>query len=105
MDNATLERFEKLLAGGQDSALLRFTLGKGYLELGRTDQALEHLNAAVALQSDYTAAWKLLGKAREAQDDVASAAEAYKRGIEAAQANGDKQLEREMGVFLKRLDR
>ena len=40
-----LESLEKMLAKGVDNALLRFGLGKGYLDLGDNLKAVEHLQA------------------------------------------------------------
>jgi len=99
------ERFEALLAAGKDSALLRFSLGMHYLKAGEPARAAGHLRAAVAQDPQYSAAWKLLGKALEASGDPPGAVQAYRSGIEAAQARGDKQAAKEMGVFLRRLER
>jgi predicted Zn-dependent protease len=98
-----IENFEKMLAGGKDSPLLRFSLGNEYMKADDSAKASEHLHAAVALDAGYSAAWKLLGKALAQQHDVAGAIEAYKNGIAAAEAKGDKQAAKEMTVFLKRL--
>jgi Tfp pilus assembly protein PilF len=95
-------RFEALLASGKDSALLRFSLGMQYLACDPA-RAAGHLRSAVQQDAGYSAAWKLLGRALEATRDAAGAAEAYEKGIAAADAKGDKQAAREMGVFLKRL--
>jgi len=95
-------RFEALLAQGRDSALLRFSLGMQYLGADPA-RAASHLRRAVEQDPGYSAAWKLLGKALEASGDAAGAALAYASGIAAADAKGDKQASREMGVFLKRL--
>lgn len=100
-----IERFEALLAGGKDNALLRFSLGAEHLKSGDAARAAEHLRAAVAHDPGYSAAWKLLGKALADAGDVQGAATAYRRGIDAAQAKGDKQAAKEMAVFLKRLER
>ena len=100
-----LESLEKLLARGQDNALLRFGLGKGYLDAGEPARAVEHLARCVEFDPTYSAAWKLLGKAHEGSGDLAAAQSAWMRGLEAAQAKGDKQAEKEMTVFLKRLAR
>jgi predicted Zn-dependent protease len=100
-----LEGLEKMLAKGVDNALLRFGLGKGYLDLGDHPKAAEHLRQCVAFDPKYSAAWKLLGKALEAQGDSAAARAAWTEGLAAAQAHGDKQAEKEMTVFLKRLNR
>ena len=100
-----IEQFEKLLAGGQDSALLRFSLGNEYLGAEQPAQAAEHLRRAVEHDPDYSAAWNALGSALQRADDPAAAAEAYRAGIEAANRRGDKQIARQMGVYLKRLEK
>lgn len=99
------ERFEALLAAGKDNALLRFSLGAEYLKAGNAALAAVHLGEAVARDAGYSAAWKLLGKALADSARPQEAMEAYRRGVAAAQAKGDKQAAREMGVFLKRLEK
>lgn len=101
---AMIERLEALLAAGKDGALLRFGLGSEYLKAGDAGRAAMHLREALAHDPGYSAAWKLLGKALE-KDDPARAAEAWRKGIDAAGAKGDKQAVREMQVFLRRLER
>ncbi|AZF08251.1 TPR domain protein [Pseudomonas sp. R2-37-08W] len=100
-----LESLEKMLAKGADNSLLRFGLGKGYLDLKDHAKAAEHLQICVEFDPKYSAAWKLLGKAQLGQGDNAAARDAWERGLQAAQAHGDKQAEKEMTVFLKKLDR
>ena len=100
-----VERFEALLAAGKDSALLRFSLGSHYLKAGDAARAATHLRAAVVRDKDYSAAWKLLGKALAESGDGAAAIDAYREGIEAAGRRGDKQAAKEMTVFLRRLEK
>jgi len=100
-----IERFEALLAGGKDNALLRFSLGGEHLKAGNAAKAVEHLRAAVAHDAGYSAAWKLLGKALADSGDAEAAKAAYRSGIETATAKGDKQAVKEMAVFLRRLER
>jgi predicted Zn-dependent protease len=100
-----IANFERLLAAGKDSPLLRFSLGNEYLKAGDAAAAIAHLRAAVAQDAGYSAAWKLLGKALTAAGDPAGAVDAYRKGIEAATAKGDKQAAKEMGVFLRRLEK
>lgn len=102
MDQA--ERFEALLASGKDNALLRFGLGMHYLNAGDHSRAAEHLRRAVEHDRDYSAAWKLLGKALASSGDGAGAMAAYRNGIDAATRRGDKQAAKEMTVFLRRLE-
>jgi len=103
MDQA--ERLEALLASGKDSALLRFGLGMHYLGSGDAARAAGHLRRAVEQNPDYSAAWKLLGKALAQDGDAPAAIAAYRDGIAAAERCGDKQAGKEMAVFLKRLEK
>ena len=100
-----LDSLEKMLAKGVDNALLRFGLGKGYLDLGHHLKAVQHLQCCVTFDPKYSAAWKLLGKAHLAAGDRAAARSAWEQGLAAALAHGDKQAEKEMTVFLKKLDK
>jgi Tfp pilus assembly protein PilF len=100
-----VQRFEALLAAGKDGALLRFSLGMQYLNANDSARAAEHLRKAVAMDPAYSAAWKLLGKALEQQQRAQEAIDAYRHGIEAAEKRGDKQAAKEMGVFLRRLEK
>jgi Tfp pilus assembly protein PilF len=100
-----VERFEALLAQGKDTPLLRFSLGMQYLNAGDAARAASHLRAAVTADPGYSAAWKLLGKALVECGEPLEAAGAYREGIAVATAKGDQQAAREMGVFLRRLQR
>lgn len=93
----------KLVGTQRDSAMLRLTLGRLLGARGDLAEAEAHLEAALAMDADYTAAWKELGRIRQQNDDPAGAAEAWRRGIEKARERGDKQAEKEMTVFLRRL--
>ncbi|MCY1544440.1 hypothetical protein D9M68_803250 [compost metagenome] len=97
------ESLEKLLAKGMDNALLRFGLGKGYLDAGEFARAAEHLQRCVEFDPNYSAAWKLLGKALLAADQPSAARQAWEQGLQAAREHGDKQAEKEMMVFLRKL--
>lgn len=94
---------EALLAKGDDSALLRYSLGNEYLKAGELAKAIHHLKCATARDPDHSAAWKLLGRAYLAREATAQAREAWERGLAAAARRGDRQAEKEMAVFLRRL--
>ncbi len=100
---SVVERFEGLLAAGDDSAGLRYALGAEYLKIEKTDRAIEHLRAAVSLDPQYSAAWKLLGQAEADAGLTQEAIESYEKGISVAEDRGDVQAAREMKVYLKRL--
>ena len=94
-----------MLAAGKDGALLRFSLGNEYLKAGEAARAALHLERAVAFDPKYTAAWKLYGKALAAAGRPTEALAAYRAGIAVAQGRGDKQAEKEMQVFARRLEK
>lgn len=102
---ALIEKFEQLLASGQDNALLRYGLGNELLKAGRFDQAADQLRRAVVHDPNYSAAWKLLGQALTAAGRTGDAVQAYENGLRAAEAKGDLQAAKEMTVFLKSLRR
>ena len=76
---AIIDNFEKMLAAGQDTALLRYSLGNEYLKLGDAVSAARHLQHAVQHDQGYSAAWKLLGKALADSQAPADALAAAKK--------------------------
>lgn len=102
---AALDALERMLAAGKDSPMLRFSLGNEHLRAGAVTNAATHFEQAVTLDPNYSAAWKMLGKAREAAGDRTGAIDAWQQGIAVATARGDQQAAREMGVFLKRISK
>ena len=96
---------EGMLERGQDSALLRFSLGGEYVKRAEWTPAIEHLRVALRQDPNYSAAYKLLGKALAEDDQGEAARQVYTEGIRVAEARGDKQAAKEMTVFLRRLDK
>lgn len=103
--SAVVQNLEKMLAAGRDNALLRFSLGNEYSKLGQFDQAAAHLQQAVIHDPNYSAAWKLLGKALNEAGHLQEALAAYHSGIAIASIKGDKQAAKEMAVFAKRIEK
>jgi predicted Zn-dependent protease len=102
---SAIANFEKLLAAGQDSALLRYSLGNAYYKEGEPERAVEHLSKAVAQDPSYSAAWKMYGKVLVELGRLEQAADAYAQGIAVAEQNGDIQAAKEMKVFLRRVEK
>jgi Tfp pilus assembly protein PilF len=96
---------EKLLGTPRDGALLRYSLGLEYAKAGEPQKALEHLREAVARDPLYSAAWKLLAKLLADSNQTEEALAAYRQGIDAARKKGDRQAEKEMTVFARRLEK
>lgn len=103
MNSSLIAGLRAQCGGPRDGALLRFSLGNALLGEGQAGAAIEELRRALAFDPGYSAAWKVLGKACLAQDDREGAADAWRQGIAAAAQRGDKQAEKEMAVFLRRL--
>jgi Flp pilus assembly protein TadD len=99
-----LSAFERMLATGKDGALLRFSLGSEHLKAGDAVAAAQHLAKAIEFDPRYTAAWKAYAKALAASGRDADALAAFRQGIAVAQAHGDKQAEKEMVVFARRIE-
>jgi len=100
-----IENLEGMLARGQDNALLRFSLGGAYLKAGDNDRAVAHLARAVAHDPQYSAAWKLYGKALTETGRFADAMAAFDSGIAVAEGKGDIQAAKEMRVFRRRAEK
>ena len=105
MTGPSIDSLEQLLAAGKDSALLRFSLGNAHLKAGDAAAAAIHLQRAVALDPQYSAAWKSLGGALAAAQRNEEALTAYRQGIAVAEQRGDKQAAKEMQVFARRLQK
>ena len=100
-----LDAFLAMLERGQDSALLRFSIGTELLAADRAEEAVPHFEAAVSQDREYSAAWKLLGRALVACGEAERAVGAFRDGIAVAEAKGDRQAVKEMSVFLKRAEK
>ena len=105
MTTAIIQNLEKMLASGKDSALLRFSLGNEYSKLQDFSHAADHLRQAVTLDPNYSAAWKILGKALAEMGNLQEALDVYQQGIIIAEQKGDKQASKEMTVFAKRIEK
>ena len=98
-----ISALKKLLEQGQDSVILRFGLGNALFKSGQAAEAIPHLKAAIEFDPEYSAAWKILGKALVDVGDKEQAIVVYKNGLLVAEKKGDRQAVKEINVFLKRL--
>lgn len=100
-----ISALEKLLGTPRDGALLRYSLGIEHAKAGEHARAAGYFRDALQKEPAYSAAWKALGRSLEAAGQANEAIEAYGRGIEAARGKGDRQAEKEMTVFRRRLEK
>lgn len=102
---ATLDQLRALCGGPRDGALLRLSIANALLQAGERDSAIAQLREALRFDPEYSAAWKTLGRVLADGGEVRAAIAAYRDGIAAAHKRGDKQAEKEMVVFLRRLEK
>jgi len=102
MTMSRIEAFEAMLARGQDSAMLRYTLGTEHLKAGDAPTGIAHLRRAVELQPDYAAAWRALGRALLDAGRAEQAVSAFDAGLATVERTGDQQAGKEMAVFRRR---
>lgn len=103
MDEDHVTRLRRMCGSPRDGALLRVSLANALLTQGNTETAVKELRNALQFDPDYSAAWKLLGKTLAYTGNPVAAIDAYRAGIAAASKRGDKQAQKEMQVFLRRL--
>jgi Tfp pilus assembly protein PilF len=100
-----ISSLEKLLGTARDGALLRYSLGVEYAKAGDAARAEQFFRDALERDPLYSAAWRALGRALEAAGRAGEARDTYVRGIAAARQKGDRQAEKEMSVFRRRLEK
>jgi tetratricopeptide (TPR) repeat protein len=100
-----IEKLEKMLASGRDDAMLRFGLGSALFNEDRFEESVPHLDACIAHDENYSAAYKLLGKALFHLEEFERASEVFERGLSIAESRGDKQTVKEITVFQKKINK
>jgi tetratricopeptide (TPR) repeat protein len=103
--DARIAILRQLAAADPDDATTHFLLGRELLAAREAKEAARAFEAAIRARPDYTAAYRQLGNALEADGRVAEARSAYRRGVDVANRTQDLQAGKEMTAFLKRLDR
>ncbi len=101
--NPLIQRLETMIDAGNDNLLLRFGLGKAYVEALRFDQAIPHLEQAVLLDAMHSSSWFWLGRAQYELGRLGDAERNLDKAIQVATENGDSQTVKMAQVFLRRL--
>ena len=100
-----IENLENMLSSGNDSTMLRFGLGSAYFNEKSFEKAIPHLQRCIELDNSYSAAYKLLGRAQMHLNLMDQAKVTLEEGLLQATLKGDKQTEREITTFLKKLEK
>lgn len=100
----TLKKLKAELENGEDTALLRFSLGSAYLKKREISNAIEHLSKAVEMDDGQATSWKLLGQAYASNEQYTKAHEAFEKSLKLAEIKGNHFIVRELKTFLSRLE-
>jgi len=96
--------FRQVLELDPDDPLGNFGLGELLAEEGIFEEAVAHLERALAADPRYSAALLALGRAHEGAEDLGAAREIYRRGVDVAAARGDLATANKMQERLAVLD-
>jgi uncharacterized protein HemY len=105
MNQDRIQQLENLVKQNPQSALMHYTLGIEYLRNGKKRKAINILKKTIAIDGEYSAAYRELGKALVESNMKPEAAIIFNKGIAVAEERGDIQTAREMRVFLKRISK
>ena len=105
MESPRTEMFRKLLQRDASNPMVLYSLGSELFKEGRHAEARDHLKRAVEHKPDYSVAYRMLGRAHFELGEDAEARDVFERGRRVAEANGDLQTVKEIGVFERRLDK
>lgn len=97
------DNLEKMLSNGNDSAMLRFGLGSAYFNDKNYQKAIPHLKKCIEIDENYSTAYKLLGRSQIKLGLKEQAKSSLEMGLEKSMLRGDKQTEKEIRGFLKKL--
>lgn len=79
-----IEKFESMVGQFPDRPVARFSLAKAYQEAGKLEEAVREYEQAVALRSDWMAAWILLGKLQLELQRQEAAIQSFRKAKELA---------------------
>ena len=105
MNASRSDMFRRLLDRDPTNPMVLYSLGSEYFKEGRYGEARDYLRRAVENKTDYSVAYRMLGRAHFELHEDAEAREAFLKGREVANENGDLQTVKEIEVFLRRLEK
>lgn len=98
-----LETFRAMVARNPDNVLARFGLAVEAEKEGALDEARTHFEAYLAVYDDEGNGWQRLADVRRRLGDATGAADALRRGMEAAHRFGHPGMVDEMEALLAEL--
>ena len=105
MDASRLEMIKKVAEKFPNDPVVLYGLGEAYAANEVYENAIQTFQKIIQIKSDYTAAYRELGKSLAKAGKIEQAKEIYRNGIEVAEKTGELQTGKEMKVFLNRLEK
>jgi Fe-S cluster biosynthesis and repair protein YggX len=101
METQRIEQFRKMAKEDPDNELGHFSLGKACLDAGMPQDAIAPLARAIELKPTLSKAYQLLGDAHDRAGQRAKAIEVLTRGVNVADAQGDRMPRDAMAKMLR----
>jgi predicted Zn-dependent protease len=98
-----IEQIKALIVDDPRDAMLRFALGNEYFQAGQYAEAIEALQAALAIDPDYAFVYIQLAEAYEKSGQIELARQTVAAGRGPAARHGDPNLMRQLDAIAARL--
>ena len=105
METSRANMFRKLLDRDPNNPMILYSLGNELFKEEKYAEARECLSRAIRNKPDYSVAYRTLGRALYELGEDAEARRVFAEGREVARRNGDLQTVKEIGVFVRRLEK
>lgn len=102
--NNRLESLLKLLEKEPEDSFLFYGVALEYMSANNFEEAEKYFKSLLTKDSKYVPAYMQYAQLKEKQNEIESAKELYKQGIQVAKENGDKHAAKEMEDFLDELE-
>ncbi len=99
-----LIQLEKMLAKEPNDTFLLYGTALEYKKAQDPRKALEFLKRVIALDAGYCYAYHQMGLIHESMDDLDSARQAYRAGVDAARRKGDAHAQGEIEAALMMIE-
>ncbi len=103
MDDDRIARFTALTEADPANELGFFSLGRAYIDAGQPAAAIPPLQRVIALNSNFSKAYSLLGMAQRATGDEPGAVATLTQGYRIAHDKGDLMPRNDMAMMLKEM--
>jgi predicted Zn-dependent protease len=105
MNASRSDMFRKLLQKDPNNPMILYSLGNELFKEDHYAEARDLLQRAIENKSDYSVAYRMLGRAHFELHENTEARSAFLKGKEVARKNGDLQTVKEIDVFMRRLEK